>query len=473
MATQFPSKNSRDWDEPLKAYIDEKAALSAPEHRGLRAMADQLKGGRGGAVLNISDSTANAADEWYGRLAKIVAQRFPALTVETRLLTEATDKFAPASVVQTGTAGPHSVTMGSTGSGPAYYLDNSEFSGHDVDIAVKVQSSAWETDATRTLVAQMENPGARGMQFLLMGASNLYRPRLTLYPDGTTASSMTATVTPTYVNGQALWLRVTFDADDGAGNRVAKFYTGAETPTGITWTQLGATVTTAGVTPTFRPPNINYQVGASNGGSVFAGATFYDVQIRDGIDGALLNDPVVARWLQLVNAGATINGAPVFTFWNAAVPGKNLAYFADPARFPKVVLPHSNISAVFINDGHNESARTGRKWLGDMGSFLSAVAARVPQAPLNINIQNPQTAPANNPALQNQRMRELLLFARSTRHGVIDVFSPMNAYAGAMTDLVSSADGIHPTVGTGTRGDGSGSDLWAEVAWSALEPLLA
>lgn len=69
--------------------------------------------------------------------------------------------------------------------------------------------------------------------------------------DGTTEVSGTSTVAPNTVfsEGQTGWIRATLDVDDGAGNRVYKFYT---SPDGTTWTQLGSTVTTAGTTSIFN-----------------------------------------------------------------------------------------------------------------------------------------------------------------------------------------------------------------------------
>jgi hypothetical protein len=66
--------------------------------------------------------------------------------------------------------------------------------------------------------------------------------------DGTAFLTINATTATGFSDGTSNWVRATIDVNDGAGNRVTKFYTSSN---GTTWTQLGTTVTTAGTTTIF------------------------------------------------------------------------------------------------------------------------------------------------------------------------------------------------------------------------------
>jgi len=106
---------------------------------------------------------------------------------------------------------------------------------------------------------------------------------------GTYRSQGSAAQAPLVI-GQPLWLRVTLQLNDGAGNRVIKFYYSYDydhlTGQG-TWNQVGATLTIAGVT-TLPDATMPLFVGSYNtgGGGSFFGH-IYCVEWRDGIGGQL------------------------------------------------------------------------------------------------------------------------------------------------------------------------------------------
>lgn len=83
------------------------------------------------------------------------------------------------------------------------------------------------------------------------------------------------------------WVRFTLDVDDGAGNRVGRFYTSTD---GETWTLLN-TVTELGVTAIQDSPT-PVTVGAASNGSIQLprGSRIYRAQVRDGIDGPIVVD---------------------------------------------------------------------------------------------------------------------------------------------------------------------------------------
>jgi hypothetical protein len=111
------------------------------------------------------------------------------------------------------------------------------------------------------------------------------------YPAGTGASVIVAnsTVPAPWADGTTVWLKVTMDVNNGAGGNDVRFWYAADQPTEPTsWTQLGATVTTAGVTSL---PNVTspLYVGLTDGTTTFLG-NIYRTIIRNGIGGSTVVD---------------------------------------------------------------------------------------------------------------------------------------------------------------------------------------
>lgn len=87
-------------------------------------------------------------------------------------------------------------------------------------------------------------------------------------------------------DGTKIWVRATYQADDGAGNRVYRFYTSLD---GVVWTPLGAAVTVAGVLDIGTSPEPLTIGHTVNGLNALLGVV-YKVQVREGIDGPLALD---------------------------------------------------------------------------------------------------------------------------------------------------------------------------------------
>jgi hypothetical protein len=113
--------------------------------------------------------------------------------------------------------------------------------------------------------------------------------RFTWYSTGSAASAMTATSTVAvpFSDGQRGWIKVTLDVDNGASGSDVKFYSSTD---GTTFTQLGTTVTQAGVTslPSITAPIFIFW-GDALGAAPFAG-TAYSFTFRNGIGGTTVLD---------------------------------------------------------------------------------------------------------------------------------------------------------------------------------------
>lgn len=108
------------------------------------------------------------------------------------------------------------------------------------------------------------------------------------WSDGTSGFSTISTVAVAFADGTDGAVRATMDVDDGAGNRVITFYT--STDGGETWTQLGATVTTAGTT-SIGDATADLKVGTTLAGNQPFAGRCYTIEARDGIDGTVVANP--------------------------------------------------------------------------------------------------------------------------------------------------------------------------------------
>jgi len=108
------------------------------------------------------------------------------------------------------------------------------------------------------------------------------------WPDGgATTLSATSTTGLSTVDGEAVWVRVTLDVNNGASQYDVKFFTSID---GVSWTQLGATVTgSTGVTQ-LATGTVDVEIGSQFGSSNPFTGKFYRAQIFNGIDGTKVLD---------------------------------------------------------------------------------------------------------------------------------------------------------------------------------------
>jgi hypothetical protein len=160
--------------------------------------------------------------------------------------------------------------------------DNLDITG-DLDLRVRVAMDDWTPGAASVLLSKW---GAAGQRSYHMYLNTSGRVLLGYTTDGTTEITATSTVSPTVSDGAALWIRSTLDADNGASGRTVTFYTSSD---GITWTQLGDAVTTAG-TVTLHSGTYEVQVGIRAAAVLPAAGKFYRAQVLNGIDGTPVLD---------------------------------------------------------------------------------------------------------------------------------------------------------------------------------------
>ena len=157
----------------------------------------------------------------------------------------------------------------------------------DIDLRVRVALDDWTPNTEQQLLAK----------YLVTGNQRSYRlsvrdttgfVRLAWSSDGTTENFKQSTIAPTVGDGEPLWVRATLTVNNGASQNEVRFYT---SPDGLTWTQLGTTVTTAGTTSVYSSTSIlevgTYNTGASNP----AALRCYRAQVLNGINGTAVHSP--------------------------------------------------------------------------------------------------------------------------------------------------------------------------------------
>lgn len=199
----------------------------------------------------------HASGDWFGELLPRVPVRLRSVWSRLRL---------------PSAAGAHATTP-----------DDTSFAYTDLDVRLHLAMDDWTPGGFGQTLAGQWATSQEGWQLSVNTSGNLV---FTFTTDGTTDLSRTSTVATGFVDGTDHWVRATLDADNDAAGHDVDFYTSTD---GVTWTQLGTTVTTAGtVTP--HNSTANLTVGSP--------VTFLDpaadvryMEVRTTIDGTVTANP--------------------------------------------------------------------------------------------------------------------------------------------------------------------------------------
>jgi len=152
----------------------------------------------------------------------------------------------------------------------------------DIDLRVQVALDDWTPSASQTLLSKL-NTSQFSYQIILNTSGTISFRWST---DGTTLLTSTSSVAPTVADGAVLWVRATMDVDNGASGNTVTFFTSNN---GTTWTQLGTTIVTAGVTSIYSGTAV-VEIGAHFVGSNTVAGKIYRAQILNGIGGTTVLD---------------------------------------------------------------------------------------------------------------------------------------------------------------------------------------
>jgi hypothetical protein len=193
----------------------------------------------------------------------------------------------------------------------------------DLDVRIHLAMDDWTPAAATAPISQWLTVGVdeRGWTTRVntTGTTALFWSE-----DGTNATVQSATSTgvlPALADGEELWLRYSLDIDNGAGGRDIRFWTSTD---GSLFTQLGGTVTQAGVT-SIHDSSADVIVGSyNNGGSEMLAGRVFSAEIRDGA--MVVADP---NFVQPAGTTSFVDGAG--NTWSVVSPAF-LVPFSAAAR---------------------------------------------------------------------------------------------------------------------------------------------
>lgn len=454
------------------------AGVFSTLRRGIRSTAMAIGGG---------DSTADdSTNEWFGLLGKKLQAQFPAYTLRYRQWSDTLQDFALPTDLVAGTGnggGERSLTYTATN---RFYTPGADIPG-DLDIRIKMNPTTWQPPSANNywLVSKYNDSGADSGKSFRFGLTAFGYPQLNWSTDGTssTASSKVATVKPTLTDGVAAWLRVTHTVNNGSGGNDTKFYQSSD---GVTWTQVGTTVTTAGTTSHFSSgSSIQYSINGNLGNTASSSNTVYWSEARAGIPTAsqgypTVIPPLLEDWDCDSQTGMVFNGAPVLLLQNGSFAGQNMTYFDDATRRVLLNQPCSQ-RMIFTNTNTNElpSSRAElltkyRTWIGHIQGLLPNVPI-IPVTQMRVYIGSQVTTQLG--VDQREAHADAIMSLAGATAGV----HPMDTQAVwptgyTQTGYLTKTDGLHPSsfvdtiAGGGTYPNGTytGSQLIADTLYHRL-----
>lgn len=207
------------------------------------------------------------------------------------------------------TAGKRTDTTGTSGTSVAFGYDGEDFvflpgsAGNyvstpdaasldivgDIDIRARIAADDWTPAAEDSIIAKYNTTGNQRSYSLNIDTTGVILLRWS--NDGTATLSASSTVATGFTDGSTHWIRATLDVDNGAAGKTATFYTSED---GVTWTQLGAAVTTGGTTSIFASTAV-LEIGTnSSGTTAFFSGKFFRGQVLSGIGGTAVASPIAS-----------------------------------------------------------------------------------------------------------------------------------------------------------------------------------
>lgn len=209
-----------------------------------------------------------------------------------------------------------------------------EFGG-DFTIDVKVAMANWATPST-ALVTKLNGGGTKGYQFYVGGSGTL----ILAYGNGSGLLQGASVPATGFAAGSTHWVRVSFQVNN-AGNTNYSFYTSSD---GVTWTQLGITVGTAGAA-TLVHDSSPLEIGSRILGTGLSTAgAFYEVRLYNSALGSGAGTPVFDANFATKTLGANTftesssNAATVTINGGIAQAGDGRAAYASSTPGTKATL---------------------------------------------------------------------------------------------------------------------------------------
>lgn len=449
----------------LTKIKDNAATLAqTSRHRHVKALHQVLSAKKQNTSITVQgDSTGNEPYEWVYKMAERLASTYPSHTVNYRLWNDAIQNYGGATVLQNGLSGEGFITLDGTIGKVVTTPHNSSLAiTGDIDIMAHCKLPNWGNGA-QTFVSKFGVGGQRSWAFAINSAKLLY---FWYSPDGTANTTVFANAPLTAANNDTLYVKVQVDVNNGAGGANFLFWT---SPDNVTWTQVGTTVTQAGVISFFNNTSQQVEIGSrTNGSSDLLVGTIYKVIIRNGINNTIVANVIFPDYEQAPSGALTFteslghvwsfNGVTrgliplTLDIYNASHSGAPISYSLDNTRF-NLQTPHKS-HLFFINYGHNQGSNVN--YYSDYQALCDKILTKYPYAGVVCVGQNPQVPPEVNIKAHAIRQNQIAEIAAQKDYGFIDVFSDFEQ--GDLSILM--ADGAHPSV--------AGQLVWAQLVYNFL-----
>lgn len=394
-------------------------------------------------ISATGDSTTVQDTGWFRLLADEVAAEFPAFHHRYRKWNDTTQTFdAPIALTPEGTK--RGVQIAATGVG-------SEISGPnitgDIEIDVNLTHPSWASGVTQVVAHKWTNDSQRSWIFYLTSTGN---PRFEWYTDGVTSGgNKISTAAVPFANGTNGWIRVAFDVDNGAGGHDVKFYTSTD---GVTWTQLGTTITTAGATSVFAGTS-QYSWGYRGGARLSGNTIIHEIRIKNGLNGYAVVPILPELWNRTKVNAPTIVGKPVVEWIMGGKDGAGIGfdyvttgYLVELNRARKMNL-NVGQTVMFFNSSHNDGNLVGKAWYEKYTTWVNEASEEKPLATRIAITQNPRVGSlAANGADYGHRSRRYAMMDLARKGLGIDVIDTYQAFIDdgrPLTELVP--DETHPS----------------------------
>lgn len=432
------------------------ANILGVDHYG--ALLGTIQSNQSAAIMLQGDSTGDEEIEWFGLLRDSLAVSLQNITIDTvsqnarveyKAWNSGTQDYGPWSVIQAGTYGERYDRFDAPPGGRSRRLTTLDIPNppaEDWDIRIKVALDDWTPATLSTIFARQGGVLDRGYTWTVQTNGDI---KFTWFPNSGSESNNVLTATAAnlapMVDGSAHWLRFTLVISTG----VATMYKCSDE---VTCSSVATS--TVGATTVGNPSAaVAYEIGGRSNNVEVCTCNIYKFELRDGIDGPLLNPETMEAW-GTANASAQ-GGSPTLFVINGSESGKGLDWFIDAARFPKMVR-NFYPSILYLSTSHNDGLYRGMQLAGKLDTWLSLARARVYFGTFSIALQNPEISPASAPLNHLGRTREMYAWAQRNNL-LIGPDATRSFYRSSLgLSLLSKPDGVHPSYAYG-------APLWGQT----------
>lgn len=403
-----------------------------------KSLHNDLKEGLSHVLSFLGDSIGNEITEYVYLLAQKFAEKYPNYNIRYKLYNAGYGAW-----IEIQNIGEQRHLLMVSGTGDLPYVSGSSvvLASPNLDFDFEAAPTSWTNVANNYLCSKA------GLN-IFCWAVRLVGTYITFYysPTGLGADAVAinnARIDTTgWVDGTKKFIRFKVIPDNGAGEYTITTYT--KDNEGDIWTQV-STYTGAGTLTINASASADYYLGGKYSGGQIPGK-YYSMHVRDGIDGYNMFPETIDDFIQPVDpVVGSFAGNPTLYFFNASVPGAQIANFNEPSNscYVKKTAPVTRGATIFFALGHNDNVKLGASYLAEWDTFLSLVLGRMIAPNCVLITQNPIMPPAVY--IHNRQIRHKVLtgWAIKNNINIIDTYKDFLDSGRPLSDFVNASDGLH------------------------------